>query len=229
MIRAPFHRTVAWIVSALLLSVGAPLAAEEAKPDRPARAKAARPDGKRKEGKRAPAEAEAVVKAALPPELTNHMPVGREFLGVSIPSYEGDKLKSVMTADSVIRVDEKFLDLLNLVVKVHNAEGKPETTISMDEAAYNLEVGELASKTPSTIEQPRFTMTGDQMIYLTNSQVARLVGNVRLVVPDAGNIAPAFGLPDTPTTAAPPAAPGATSPPPSPAATAPPAAAAATP
>lgn len=141
------------------------------------------------------AKAGAAVKSALPPELTDRMPIGREFKGVAIPSYTGDKLKSVMTADTVVRVDERHLDLFNLVVKVYNGEGEADTTISMEEAAYDLVIGELTSKTPSTIKQPRFTMTGDKMIFLTDSRVARMVGNVRLLVPDAGKLAPDFGLP----------------------------------
>ncbi len=76
------------------------------------------------------------------------MPIGREFKGVAIPSYTGDKLKSVMTSDTVVRVDERHLDLFNLVVKVYNGEGEADTTISMDEAAYDLVAGELTSKTP---------------------------------------------------------------------------------
>lgn len=135
------------------------------------------------------------VKSALPPELTANFPIGREFKGIAIPSYTNDVLKSVMRADSVIRVDEQFLDLINLTVQVYNSKGEPETTISMSEASYDLVIGELASKTPSRIEQPRFTMTGDKMTYQTNSQVARLIGNVKLVVPDVGQIAPGFGIP----------------------------------
>lgn len=141
------------------------------------------------------AKAGEAVKSALPPELTDRMPIGREFKGVAIPSYTGDKLKSVMTADTVVRADERHLDLFNLVVKVYNSEGKPDTTISMEEAVYDLVVGELSSKTPSTIKQPRFTMTGDKMLFLTDSRVARMVGNVRLLVPDAGKLAPDLGMP----------------------------------
>lgn len=172
---------------ALLFAAALSASAEEAA--RPAKGKG------RAKAARAAAPAEEAVKAALPPELTERMPIGRDYKGVAIPSYAGDKLQSVMTADTVVRVDERHLDLFNLVVKVYNAEGEPETTISMDEAAYDLLAGELSSKTPSTIQQPRFTMTGDKMIYLTESQVARMVGNVRLLVPDAGKLAPDFGLP----------------------------------
>ena len=135
------------------------------------------------------------VKSALPAELTAQFPIGREFKGLAIPSYTNDVLKSVMRADSVIRVDEQFLDLINLTVQAYNSAGEPETTISMDEASYDLVTGELASKTPSRIEQTRFTMTGDKMTYQTNSQVARLIGNVKLVVPDVGEISPGLGIP----------------------------------
>lgn len=182
------QRGFATFVGVLLL--GAFVAAMGQEVERP------RKGGKNK-GKRAQREAEAAVKSALPTELTQHFPIGREFKGVAIPSYDGDRLKSVMNADSVTRVDEQFLDLMNLVVHVYNSEGKPETTITMEEAAYDLVVGELASKTPSKIEQPRFTMTGDKMIYQTESQVARMVGNVVVIVPDAKDMAPDFGFPGT--------------------------------
>jgi len=139
--------------------------------------------------------AEKVLRSSLPPSLTQSFPIGRVFKGVAIPSYTGDRLQSVMRADSVVRVDEQFLDLVNLVIQVYNDAGVPETTVSMDEAAYDLVIGELASKTPSTIEQPRFTMTGEKIIFQTDSQVAHLVGNVRLIVPDAKKFAPSLGLP----------------------------------
>lgn len=198
--RAFFHRASVVLVGLVMAAGPVSSSAEEAA--RPRRLRPAPdsppsqgPDASRRPGKRAPARAEAAVRSALPPELTDHMPVGRSFLGVAIPSYEGDELKSVMTADTVTRVDEQYLDLVNLVVHVYNAEGEAETTIAMDEAAYDLVAGELASKTPSTIEQARFIMTGDKMTFQTGSQVARLVGNVRLVVPDADQLAPDFGLP----------------------------------
>lgn len=153
---------------------------------------------KGKETHTAEETAEEVVRGALPAELTANFPIGREFLGVSIPSYTNDALKSVMTADSVVRVDEQYLDLVNLVVHVYNTNDEPETTISMDEASYDLIIGELASKTPSRIEQPRFVMTGDKMTFQSGSQIARLIGNVKLVVSDISDLGPGFGRPGAP-------------------------------
>lgn len=140
---------------------------------------------------------ETVVATALPSGLTENFPVGRMFHGVMIPSYTDDVLKSVMRADTVVRVDETYLDLTNLTVQVYNAKGKPETTISMAEASYDLALGELASKTPSRIEQPRFTMTGQKLIYQSASRLAIMKGNVRLVVPDVGGLIPEGGIPGT--------------------------------
>lgn len=148
------------------------------------------------ETKKASKEAKEVVKSSLPPELTDHFPIGREFLGVVVPSYTGDKLKSVMETKSIVRVDEKFLDIDNLVVRIYNSNGDPETIVSMDKAKYDLTTSELISQTPSTIEQPRFIMVGDQMIFHSDTHFTQFVGNVRLVVPDPGKIAPDFGLPD---------------------------------
>ncbi|MAS93672.1 MAG: hypothetical protein CMO55_10815 [Verrucomicrobiales bacterium] len=139
--------------------------------------------------------ADSAMQAAFPPELTSMFPIGREFKGVAIPSYTEDVLKSVMNADSVTRINEQFLDLVNLRILIYNSEGEPETTIFMELAAYDLLAGELRSKTPSRIEQPRFTMTGDQLIFETQSQRTRLIGNVHVVIPDASEFTPLMGLP----------------------------------
>ena len=77
------------------------------------------------------------VKSALPPELTANLPIGREFKGIASPSFSNDVLKSVMRADSVIRVDEQFLDLINLTVKVYKSKGESKTTSYMSEAYYD--------------------------------------------------------------------------------------------
>ncbi len=190
------RRLVQILCLVLASAVFAVSAEEAAKPKKnPNRVKKERAKGVKTEGKRAEGAAEQAVRSALPPEMTRYFPIGSVFTGVSIPSYERDRLKSVLTSKTVTRVDEKYLDLHQLIIFVYNSEGQPETTISMDDAAYDLVEGVLTSKTPSTIEQPRFTMTGDTMTFQTDSQIAKLTGNVRLVVPDAGAIAPDLGFP----------------------------------
>ena len=138
--------------------------------------------------------AETVVNKALPAELAEMFPIGREFKGVSIPSYSEDELSSIMNAKIVKRIDEEFLDLTGLVVKVFSGSGedRTETIIRMERAEYHLLNGELTSKTQAVIEQPQFTMTSDQMIFESHSEKSRMIGNVIVIVPDAGSFAPNF-------------------------------------
>lgn len=131
---------------------------------------------------------------ALPKDITSAFPIGREFLDVSIPSYEKEVLKSVMKADSITRVDERFLDLINLIISVYNSEGEAETTIHMDEAAYDLTTQTLKSKTPAKIQQPQFTMSGNSLSFDTKTRFSRLEGDVKVVIPDVGK---AFPFPGT--------------------------------
>lgn len=141
--------------------------------------------------------AEDAVAAALPPELTEMFPIGREFRGVAIPTYTKDVLSTVMRSDSITRIDEQYLDLKNLIISIYNGAGEAETTITMARASYDLVIGELVSKTPSKIEQPKFTMTGKKMTFKTQTQVSLLEGNVKLVVPDVSGITPDFGFSGT--------------------------------
>jgi hypothetical protein len=130
----------------------------------------------------------------LPPELTKLFPIGRVFKGVAIPSYTEDRLKSVMRAKTVVRVDEQFLDLTDLVISIYNEQGEPETYISMDEATFDLVSQQLVSKTPAKIEQEKFTMTGDKMTFETQTRVSRMEGNVRVIIPDAQVLTSEMGV-----------------------------------
>lgn len=138
--------------------------------------------------------ADSLVKSMLPPELTKLFPIGRVFKGVAIPSYTEDRLKSVMRAKTVVRVDEQFLDLTDLVISIYNEQGEPETYISMEEALFDLVSQQLVSKTPAKIEQEKFTMTGDKMTFETQTRISRMEGNVRVVIPDAKNFTSEMGL-----------------------------------
>lgn len=139
--------------------------------------------------------ATSILQNALPDELTSIFPVGRTFKGVAIPSYEEEKLQSVMRADTITRVDERYLDLTNLVITIYSNGEDGDTTIFMEEAAYDLVLATLRSKTPARIEQPQFTMTGEVLTFDTRAQVSRLVGNVKVIVPDASALAPTMGFP----------------------------------
>lgn len=141
------------------------------------------------------AVAGSVLRDALPEEMATIFPVGRTFTGVAIPSYEGDRLQSVMRARTITRVDERHLDLADLVITLLSGGEDGETTVFMEEAVYDLALGILTSKTPARIEQKQFTMTGETMTFDTRAQASRLVGTVKVIIPDASALAPTMGFP----------------------------------
>lgn len=140
--------------------------------------------------------ANSALQTALPPELAEMFPIGREFKGVTIPSYEGDVLKMVLTAKLMKRVTQEKLDLFDMVVTVYSGSGesRSETKIHMEEAEYLLMEGRLVSRTPAFVEQPQFTMRGEQMIFDTSTQKTRMVGGVQVTIPDASAFSPDFGI-----------------------------------
>ncbi|MDA8632654.1 LPS export ABC transporter periplasmic protein LptC [Verrucomicrobiales bacterium] len=185
---------IPWLLASLLVASGAiaePLPAQ----DEERKANSSASDEEKERQREVRKKARQAMGSALPAEITSAFPIGREFVDVSIPSYEEDTLKSVMTANSITRINDQYLELINLVISVYNAEGEVDTTIHMDEAAYDLTTQTLQSKTPARIEQPRFTMSGDTLTFDTKSQFSRLEGNVVVIIPDVGNAFPVLGMP----------------------------------
>ena len=185
---------IPWLLASLLVASSAIVELLPAQ-DEERKANSSASDEEKERQREVRKKARQAMGSALPAEITSAFPIGREFVDVSIPSYEEDTLKSVMTANSITRINDQYLELINLVISVYNAEGEVDTTIHMDEAAYDLTTQTLQSKTPARIEQPQFTMSGDTLTFDTKSQFSRLEGNVVVIIPDVGNAFPVLGMP----------------------------------
>jgi|GEM_PF-3255592 len=130
-------------------------------------------------------DAQTTMKKALPPEMAELFPVGRVFKGVAIPTYNEDALESVLNSAIVRRKSEDYLDFTNLVIHFYNSAGEAETAIQMDKAVYHLGDGLLTSQTPAHIEQDRFSLRGGQLLFETDTHLARLKDGVHMNIFDA--------------------------------------------
>lgn len=146
------------------------------------KAKTASPTSDQSKEKEEEKNAQTAMRKALPQDMAEIFPIGRVFKGVAIPSYGDEDLESVMNSDIVKRISEDFVNFTNLVIIFYNSVGKPETSIQMDKAQYNLVTGILTSKSPANIEQEKFTMRGDQMTFEVDSHFTQLIGNVRMLI-----------------------------------------------
>ena len=142
--------------------------------------------------------------SAIPSALDNMIPIGETYLGVKVPSYQGDRKSSVMEARSMRRVDTEHLDIAGLVVRVYDLETGEMTTIVVEKAIYDIPSKKLITRTRTRIEKSgQFQMEGDRLEFDTKARVGRMEGNVVTNLENAngapGKTTPVetFSLPET--------------------------------
>jgi len=118
-----------------------------------------------------------------PPAIGALFPIGREFSGVKIPSYSGDILNSVVTADTMVRVDEEHMQMNALVITLFGGAEEDDTLITTERGVYDLKSESLTSRSKAYITRKgQFDMVGDRMIFNGASQEGRLIGNVQMKI-----------------------------------------------
>ena len=118
-----------------------------------------------------------------PPAIGALFPIGREFSGVKIPSYSGDILNSVVTADTMVRVDEEHMQMNALVITLFGGPDEDDTLITTERGVYDLKSESLTSRSKAYITRKgQFDMVGDRMIFNGATQEGRLIGNVQMKI-----------------------------------------------
>lgn len=128
--------------------------------------------------------------------LERMFPVGRIVYGVRIPSYSGDYLTSVVTSETMKRVDQEHVDMEDLVIYVYSG-GQPDSEIRMDKAIYDMEEDKLTSRrTPPEILHSRFTMVGDKLTFDREARTGHMTGNVKMTIFNVDSFLPEAGVTD---------------------------------
>jgi len=118
-----------------------------------------------------------------PPAIGALFPIGREFSGVKIPSYSGDILNSVVTADTMVRVDDEHMEMNALVITLFGGPEEDDTLITTERGVYDLKSESLTSRSKAYITRDgQFDMVGDRMVFNGASQEGRLIGNVQMKI-----------------------------------------------
>lgn len=103
--------------------------------------------------------------SAIPSALDNMIPIGETYLGVKVPSYQGDRKSSVMEARSMRRVDTEHLDIAGLVVRVYDLETGEMTTIDPTLIAPRAVLEKLASSTIPADEKENLLLRWQQRVF----------------------------------------------------------------
>ena len=118
------------------------------------------------------------------------LPLNRVNLGVAIPSFDDGVRTALVTAEKMMRVDEDYLELENMVIETFLPDGSTDSRVSLIKALFHMPTSTLVSKSRSKIhkKEPHFQIEGDRLVFDTQSQRGRMAGNVVMLIYDAKGI-----------------------------------------
>jgi lipopolysaccharide export system protein LptC len=119
------------------------------------------------------------------PTLDLPLPVGHEAKGIKLPYFdEQGKLEMNFVIGRAKRLDEKRLQMANVIVEMYDTDGAPEMKIDLPESVLNLDTHVITSKSPVTIERSDFRIKGEGMRFNAETRQGELQGNVRMLIYD---------------------------------------------
>ena len=122
------------------------------------------------------------------------LPLNRENLGVTIPSFDGGVRTALVTAEKMKRVDDENLELENMKIEMFLPDGSTDSRIALKRAWFHMPTSILVSRTRSKIERKDFYIEGDSMVFDTATQRGRIAGNVEMIIFDVKNFGPAQAM-----------------------------------
>jgi len=110
-------------------------------------------------------------------------PVGKPWLDVRVPRYnEVDQLTSIMHAQVLTREAERLLQMDGLTLAMFEPDRSLSLRVKTAKGIYDLDTGELKTRTKTFIEHPAFDMQGDSLVFDSRSGKGRLNGNVEMII-----------------------------------------------
>ncbi len=103
--------------------------------------------------------------------------------GLRIPSFdEKGKLQMYFDIAHAKRTDENHLAMSAAKVETYDDNGTRDLSIEVPTSVLDLKTRIVTSSAPVTIRRSDFELTGDTMIFNTQTRIGRFVGNVRMLI-----------------------------------------------
>ena len=109
------------------------------------------------------------------------IPINHDFQGLRIPIYSPDgKLQMIFESEIAFRVDQQMLRLSGLSISTFDDDGQPEMAIEMPLSLFDLKTQVLTSEKSVMIRRPDVEVTGERLVFDTQSRRGKLSGQVRV-------------------------------------------------
>jgi hypothetical protein len=108
---------------------------------------------------------------------------GHPSKGMFIPYFTADgKRQMNFTIGVASRIDENHIDMKDLKIETFDTDGEHEMAIDVPTSIFNTETSVITTQQHVTIHRDDFDLTGESMIFNTQTKQGGLGGNVHMVI-----------------------------------------------
>jgi hypothetical protein len=122
--------------------------------------------------------------------ISSLIPEGVKNMKVKIPGFDQGRPTSLVTADSMTRLNPRELYAEGVIIHLYGKEPKDNMRVDMKTATYHTDTSVLTSKDRTKVVRSDFTIEGDSIVYYTESGKGSMKGHVHMVLYNAAKMAP---------------------------------------
>jgi len=117
-----------------------------------------------------------------PPRFNVPIPIDHNAKGVDFPIIDNGKLQMYFVIRKAFRVDLNHLNLTRAFMQTYDDKESPDVTVYMTQCVFDLNTRVVTSDVPVTVRRSDFEITGDKMVFNTQTHIGRLTGHVHMII-----------------------------------------------
>jgi len=117
------------------------------------------------------------------PKFNVPIPVNHGAMGVKLPYFDDrGRLQMFFNIATAFRTDIGHLEMGNAYMQTYDETQAPDANVFMTRSVLDLNTRIVTSDVPVVVRRRDFEITGQKMVFNTQTRVGRMTGHVRMVI-----------------------------------------------
>ena len=118
-----------------------------------------------------------------PVKLNIPIPIKHDANGVKLPYFDDrGRLQMYFNIESALRVDADHLEMTNAYMQTYDEKGVADANVYMSRSVLDLNSRIVTSDIPVVVRRSDFEITGQKMVFNTQTRSGRMTGHVQMVI-----------------------------------------------
>ena len=118
-----------------------------------------------------------------PIKLNIPIPPGHAAEGVKLPYFDDrGRLQMFFSIMQGMRIDPDHLEMTNAYMQTYDEKGVPDANVYMKRSVLDLNSRIVTSDIPVVVRRSDFEITGQKMVFNTQTRSGRMTGHVQMVI-----------------------------------------------